>query len=142
MVGVLGALALAGCSSPSHAPVHVSTVAVDTDHDGLTDRYETQGWNISVNTGADQPLKLTLTPMLADQELHGKVREQTSRQRRPTQVVAVDINAQRKKNQHEAGGHQPFAACRYPFDHGRAAVVEIKSGASSFRNSGKCTVQK
>ena len=29
------------------------------------------GWSITINTGAAQPLKLTLTPLLADQELHG-----------------------------------------------------------------------
>ncbi len=29
------------------------------------------GWNITVNTGDDEPLNLTLAPLLADQELHG-----------------------------------------------------------------------
>ncbi|MEZ4669833.1 MAG: lipocalin-like domain-containing protein [Anaerolineae bacterium] len=29
------------------------------------------GWSITINTGAVQPLHLTLTPLLADQELHG-----------------------------------------------------------------------
>ncbi|MBI5667713.1 MAG: carotenoid 1,2-hydratase [Chloroflexi bacterium] len=29
------------------------------------------GWNITVNTGDADPLNLTLTPLLADQELHG-----------------------------------------------------------------------
>ena len=29
------------------------------------------GWNITVNTGDSQPLKISLKPLLADQELHG-----------------------------------------------------------------------
>ncbi|MBA3875130.1 MAG: lipocalin family protein, partial [Anaerolineae bacterium] len=29
------------------------------------------GWNITVNTGDAQPLKISLKPLLADQELHG-----------------------------------------------------------------------
>jgi predicted secreted hydrolase len=29
------------------------------------------GWNITVNTGEAEPLRITLTPLLADQELHG-----------------------------------------------------------------------
>lgn len=45
----LGALGLAGC--PDTTTVHnPAGAAVDTDHDGLTDRFESQGWTISVNT--------------------------------------------------------------------------------------------
>ncbi len=36
-----------------------------------TDAVYPAGWNISVNVGAAEPLKLTLRPLLADQELHG-----------------------------------------------------------------------
>ncbi|MFO0744741.1 MAG: hypothetical protein U1F43_03570 [Myxococcota bacterium] len=40
--------ALAAC--PAETGVHKAAPAVDGDHDGLTDRYESEGWNISINT--------------------------------------------------------------------------------------------
>ncbi len=45
-----------------------STATWDSPHTGAT---YPAGWRLSVDTGGDNPLDLTITPLLADQELHG-----------------------------------------------------------------------
>lgn len=73
LAGALGLVFLGGCSADKAA--QSSTVAVDSDHDGLTDRYETAGWNISVNTTgyADQRelRHVTSDPGVADSDGDG-----------------------------------------------------------------------
>jgi len=68
-----GCFALAGC--PADAPSHQASGAVDTDHDGLSDRVETEGWTVSVNSNgyADQRevRQVTSDPTRADTDGDG-----------------------------------------------------------------------